>query len=131
MKYYYSKSTNAFYPEALRPDYEAAGTWPDDVVEVERGVMAEFSGQPPLGKRRVCVDGVIQWADTPPPTIDDLATRARYRRDALLAATDWAVLRAYEAGEKLDERLSAYRAALRDLPKQSGFPLTINWPSLL
>lgn len=30
----YSKTTGGFYPEFMRPDYEAAGSWPVDAVEI-------------------------------------------------------------------------------------------------
>ena len=31
---FFSSSTRGFYPEQMRADYDAAGTWPDDAVEV-------------------------------------------------------------------------------------------------
>lgn len=31
---YFSSNTRGFYPEQMRADYDAAGTWPDDAVEV-------------------------------------------------------------------------------------------------
>lgn len=32
--YFYSAKENAFFPESLREQYELAGSWPDDGVEV-------------------------------------------------------------------------------------------------
>lgn len=49
-------------------------------------------------------------------------------RNRLLAASDVAVLRAYERGEPVPAALVEYRQALRDLPAQKDFPHNINWP---
>jgi len=54
--------------------------------------------------------------------------RVRAERDRLLAACDWT--------QVLDAPLSpndvavwqAYRSALRDVPRQPGFPLKVEWP---
>ncbi|MFZ4219696.1 tail fiber assembly protein [Enterobacter ludwigii] len=34
MTYFYSASTNAFYPLEFKKDYEEAGTWPEDTVDI-------------------------------------------------------------------------------------------------
>lgn len=34
MNYYYSASTNAFYPLEMKQDYEAANSWPDDAKKI-------------------------------------------------------------------------------------------------
>lgn len=59
------------------------------------------------------------------PTI---AQAALMRRQAALAATDWAAVRAFETGEPVPEDLKAYRQALRDIPTQAGYPDEIEWP---
>tara|TARA_Y100001963_G_scaffold52084_1_gene72801 strand:+ start:12363 stop:12848 length:486 start_codon:yes stop_codon:yes gene_type:complete len=53
------------------------------------------------------------------------AVRARASRDELLSGTDW------RAGSDLtlSDEWAAYRQALRDVPEQSGFPHSINWPA--
>ncbi|HAU4302332.1 TPA: tail fiber assembly protein [Citrobacter freundii] len=71
-KYLYDAVTNAFYPIALQADYEAAGMWPENGVEVNEETFAEFQ-KPPLGKVRVAGDdGYPAWADIPPPTHEEL-----------------------------------------------------------
>ncbi|MGJ3448631.1 tail fiber assembly protein [Enterobacter ludwigii] len=46
MTYFYSASTNAFYPLELKKDYEEAGTWPEDTVDIsEAEYQALLSGQ--------------------------------------------------------------------------------------
>lgn len=59
-----------------------------------------------------------------------LAQEAREKRDSLLAATDWKVVKALEDGNGFDFDLAAYRQALRDIPEQPGFPQNIIWPSM-
>lgn len=56
-----------------------------------------------------------------------LAENIRFRRNELLAKTDWAVCRALETGASFQE-LKDYRQALRDIPAQDGFPSDIVWP---
>ena len=68
--------------------------------------------------------------EPPPPTPEDLASKARSQRNALLKASDWTQLG--DAQERLGSQLASewavYRQALADLPEQPGFPDTINWP---
>ena len=51
----------------------------------------------------------------------------RAQRDALLAATDWRLLRAAETGQPIDADWAAYRQSLRDVTTQPD-PLSIDWP---
>lgn len=57
---------------------------------------------------------------------DRKAMEVRHQRDRLLTATDWT------QGKDIPDAVSApwvaYRQALRDVPQQAGFPLSINWP---
>lgn len=60
------------------------------------------------------------------PTQEQLATEARAKRNALLAASDWTQV----ADSPVDQAAWAvYRQALRDITSQSGFPLEITWPA--
>lgn len=46
MTYFYSASTNAFYPLEFKKDYEEAGTWPEDTVDIsEAEYQALLNGQ--------------------------------------------------------------------------------------
>lgn len=60
---------------------------------------------------------------TPRPT-SELSSNARSERNSLLSATDWA------AGSDIvmSAEMTAYRAALRDIPSKAGFPNDITWP---
>jgi len=53
-----------------------------------------------------------------------VAANAREKRDALLAATDFYAL----SDVTMSAEMTAYRAALRDVPTQSDFP-TVTWPT--
>jgi len=67
---------------------------------------------------------------TPPPVVRSWdAPTARAERDQRLAACDWVVMRAMETGTAVPAAWLAYRAALRDLTQQPGFPASIDWPT--
>ena len=80
---------------------------------------------------------LAQWADgswavvtpvvdeEPDPEPIDPAVEARAKRDELIAATDWAS----GSDQTMTSAMTTYRAALRDVPQQSGFPDTITWPT--
>lgn len=75
--YFYSADNNAFYDDELKDAYLAAGSWPNDAVEVSNEVFVEFISTPPAGKVRAPVDGLPAWADIPPPTYEELVSSAR------------------------------------------------------
>jgi hypothetical protein len=56
------------------------------------------------------------------------AKSVRAARDAKLAATDWVVIKALEAGVAVPVDAAATRQALRDITSQAGFPWTVTWP---
>ena len=53
-----------------------------------------------------------------------LETYARERRDLLLSQTDWMA----NSDVTMSDSWRTYRAALRNLPAQAGFPDDISWP---
>lgn len=57
------------------------------------------------------------------------AAGARTERDRRLAACDWVTARAADLAEPVPAAWSAYRAALRAVPEQPGFPDDITWPT--
>lgn len=73
-----------------------------------------------------------QWDEQqgwlPVATEAAIARDVRTRRARLLAACDWVVARAADTGEPIPEAWRAYRAALRDITAQPGFPTDIEWP---
>jgi len=57
------------------------------------------------------------------------AGRARARRDAELSASDKTQLLDYPISPEQRTAWAAYRAALRAVPDQPGFPTAIDWPA--
>ena len=55
---------------------------------------------------------------------DRAAAEVREKRDALLAACDWRA----SSDVTMSDAWRTYRAALRDVPSQDGFPNSITWP---
>ena len=74
------------------------------------------------------------WAveDAPKPDTEpeeepeDPAVVSRRQRDYLLASSDWTQLTDSPVNKS---EWSTYRSLLRDVPKQSGFPSDIVWPT--
>jgi len=58
----------------------------------------------------------------------EFAKSARDSRDNLLSECDWVIVMSLEAGRAIPAEWATYRQALRDIPQQAGFPVTINWP---
>lgn len=74
----------------------------------------------------------IPEPEVPPyvPTDEELADRIRRERDEKLEETDFFVMPDYPSDPKDLEEVKAYRQALRDITKQSGFPKDVTWPEL-
>ncbi|MBX8901967.1 tail fiber assembly protein [Citrobacter freundii] len=89
MEFGYSKTTNAFYDMSRKDLFIEAGTWPDDVIEVEQNIADEFMQTPPSGKQRISGDdGLPAWGDIPPPTKEDSIAAAEYERQSRIDAAN-------------------------------------------
>lgn len=60
--------------------------------------------------------------------LENVAARARAERDRLLGETDFMLMPDYPLPDAKRAAMTAYRQALRDVPAQSGFPRSIDWP---
>lgn len=80
----------------------------------------------------VKIDEAVAMAIAQPaPTAEQVLDAACAERDARLAATDWYAVRASEPGGKpIPENVLAYRAALRAIDQQPGWPSDVTWPEL-
>lgn len=66
MTKYFSSATSGFFDDALKPSYDAAGTWPEDAVKVSDEVWQEFISSPASGKQLGAdSSGSPTWVDTP------------------------------------------------------------------
>ncbi|HGE7341432.1 TPA: hypothetical protein ACGCA2_002781 [Citrobacter youngae] len=60
--YFYSASTNQFYPKVLLDAYRANGVLPDDAKPVDDDMALEFLGVSPEGMKRVVgSNGLPTW----------------------------------------------------------------------
>ncbi len=85
MKYIFDKKTNAFYPVAMKQEYENAEMWPESGVEITEEVFASFQN-PPEGKMLGSdKKGNPVWVDTPPLTHEQLVAIAESQKQALIA----------------------------------------------
>lgn len=72
---------------------------------------------------------VAEWT---PPTTEELAQQARWKRNDLLSEVDTIVgnpLRWASFSQTQQTAWADYRQALLDVPQQPSFPNTINWPT--
>ena len=91
--------------------------------------LSNYARIPPggmAGRELRVVEGALAWVN-----FDSTAAWAavRAKRDALLAATDWVSVRAFELGQTVPEAWATYRQALRDITEQTD-PFCISWPAL-
>ncbi|KGT95249.1 hypothetical protein NG99_04305 [Erwinia typographi] len=91
MKFYFSPSNLAFYQDAFRSYYDAAGSWPADVVEISEDVFNQFTCATPDGKVLTCVSGQPLWEDAPAPSQEERVATAEQRRAELRLIADKAV----------------------------------------
>lgn len=80
--------------------------------------------EPQNGVRR------FQIVAVPEPTLDELASQVRAERDMKIAETDYYMMPDYPSDPNNIEEMKAYRQALRDIPKQEGFPSKFTWPDV-
>ncbi|MGM8432051.1 tail fiber assembly protein [Enterobacter cloacae] len=81
MNYAYSPSKNAFYYFGWKNEYDAAGTWPTDAIEVTDDIHEKYSADPPKGKILIAgTDGMPTWGEAPPLTHDEIVAQAEAER---------------------------------------------------
>jgi len=123
----YSPSKNAFYAPEFRADYDAAGTWPDDAVEVSEELYAQTLN-PPAGKIRVAgADGLPALIDLPVESEQQARERAlfdiREERKPILNAL---------AGIGFDAMVSGDTATVDSVASTRLLALGItDWPAFL
>ncbi len=85
----YIFSNNAFYPVSMKDIYVAAGSWPEEGIEVSEEVFNTFSGISPDGKTRGQDDeGMPAWVDLPAPTKEALTLQTESKRLELKRSAD-------------------------------------------
>jgi hypothetical protein len=76
------------------------------------------------------VDGGYQIIQNPEPDDSMVAEAIRNKRDNLIGETDYYLMPDYPSNPQNLEELKVYRQALRDIPKQGGFPRDVRWPDV-
>ncbi len=76
------------------------------------------------------VDGGYQIIQNPEPDDSMVAKAIRDKRDNLIGETDYYLMPDYPSNPQNLEELKVYRQALRDVPKQEGFPRDVHWPAV-
>lgn len=95
-------------------------------VDVATGVVIDY--QPPQPSPSYVWDaGPRRWRYV--KADDDLAAEARAIRDRLMSECDWVTLRAADDGTPIPAEWAGYRANLRNITSQPGFPGSVIWPS--
>ncbi|MCH6668809.1 tail fiber assembly protein, partial [Escherichia coli] len=61
-----------------------SGEWPDDGIEIDDTVAAEFMKEAPEGKCRGVIDGMPAWIDIPPPTHEEQIAAAELEKQQLI-----------------------------------------------
>lgn len=98
---------------------------PEAAVWCNAGGKAYIKEIEPMGSVRR-----FQIVKAPEPTDKELSTQARTERDIKIAKTDYYMMSDYPSNPQNLEELKVYRQALRDVPKQEGFPMDIRWPDV-
>lgn len=76
------------------------------------------------------IDGGYQIIQNPEPDDSMVAEAVRDKRDNLIGETDYYLMPDYPSNPQNLEELKVYRQALRDVPKQEGFPRDVHWPDV-
>lgn len=137
MNWFVSPSTSGFYPIELRADYEAAGTWPDDLIPLSEHQYAALREGLSAGSVLSFSSRGVSLVGPAPPSDEQLVIAASAKRDLLLGQAavfmaplqDASDLGVATEGER--ERLLAwkqYRVALGRIGQQPSFPHHIDWP---
>lgn len=63
------------------------------------------------------------------PDYEQMAADVRAKRDALLAASDYTQATDYPSTYAARTAWAEYRQQLRDVTKQAGFPVEVEWPT--
>ncbi|MCL7153652.1 tail fiber assembly protein, partial [Escherichia coli] len=83
---FFSPGSKSFYLQELFPEYEDAGTLPDDVIEITREIYEQFLGLHPEGKE-IGADssGRPIWINSPPPSKEDEVLMAEMKKISLVS----------------------------------------------
>lgn len=105
-----------------RYDSDIHSTIPIDAVEVTDDLFFQTINEND-GEWFKSGDVIAKRAFTPIP---ETAETVRFKRDYLIAQTDWT--QGYDIPQATKDLWIPYRQALRDITAQPGFPTSVTWP---
>lgn len=84
--YYYSATTNLFYPDLLIDRYKESNSLPEDIVKVSYSIWNKYAGcNTPDGMMRVAGDdGMPKWSPIPEKSQEDRVKEIEDRKSRLL-----------------------------------------------
>ena len=128
-------------PKAYPENFFYLIWWPDQnfcaYFTQENGSQQRFDLEPTEENYAVFVKPFVdQWqakndemeAEKAEQSDEIAAAAVREKRDQLIAETDYLLMPDYPISAENLESIKAYRQALRDVPQQDGFPLSVTWP---
>lgn len=127
-KKYFSPTTFGFYPEEFKKQYEKAGNWPNDLVEITEADYKKYAlGSSPEGKYPSLIGGVLSWVDVIPAelTLGQLETEERTWRNSELDEADIELNKVQDSDAKSVGSVADwrnYRKLLRSWPEHVEFP---------
>lgn len=127
MSLYYSAKSCGFYDESIHAKEQI----PLDAVSVTVEEYQELLTAQGKGKRITAdSNGNPVAIDPPTPTGEQLALAVRTKRDQLISDTDYLIMPDYPITTDKLGLVKTYRQLLRDITKQLGFPVNIDWPQM-
>jgi hypothetical protein len=107
-----------------------------EILTLPEGALGEMFHPDVVAALIPAPEGVLEgwrreagvWS-APQPNLVAMGDAARARRDVLLAACDWTQLADAPLSAEAKADWATYRAALRAVPAQPGFPAEITWPA--
>lgn len=136
MSMFFSPSTGGFYNDVMKEDYEAAGSWPDDVISVsDRWYNWLIQGQSEGKIITVNEYGQPILSEPLPPSVEQLIYEAEARKTTLMQAAGDAIAPLQDAVD-LDIATSKENSLLLEWKKyrvllnriDTSKPQNINWP---
>lgn len=126
----YQTDHEGFFVGAVEadPDPLETGNWiiPGGCVTEEPPALTEGQRAHWTGSEWKVVDPVPEPEPEPEPTEEEVRENLRSKRDQILTESDWTQLPDAPVDQ---EAWANYRQALRDVPQQSGFPDSFEWPT--
>uniref|UniRef100_UPI00093E49BF tail fiber assembly protein n=1 Tax=Xenorhabdus thuongxuanensis TaxID=1873484 RepID=UPI00093E49BF len=84
--YAFSPMNIAFYSYMWKSDFDLAGTWPADAIDVPDDVFRQYSSNPPEGMMLgVDKSNMPAWIKIPPPPPEELQQRAESKKRYLMS----------------------------------------------